>query len=316
MIDPVTFEVIRHRLWAINDEQAMIAARMSGSPVIYEVYDFNAGILTPDGHGLVAGIYILHHAATLDFFVKRILAEWPAEDIREGDMFFTNDPWYGALHSNDGVLVTPIFWEGEIVCWSGLAMHDEDVGSPVPGSFVVGARDSFGEAPLFPTVKMAGADAPGSSETCTNGGATLGWTTRAAWTQNPALPTANMSIDDWTRTRAQNLSVLVALAGTVTVRTAGTSDPGAAEKLDGVREALQPAGAGSVMTMGRPASETEPLLRKVNARSTDAPGMTVALASEGVTAKRWPWVTVMLMERVALAAGRLESTTAKLTNAP
>jgi N-methylhydantoinase B/oxoprolinase/acetone carboxylase alpha subunit len=153
-LDPITFEVIRHRLWAINDEQAMIAARMSGSPVIYEVYDFNAGILTPDGHGLVAGIYILHHAATIDFFVQRILAEWPLDDIREGDMFFTNDPWYGALHANDGVLVTPIFWEGEIVCWSGLAMHDEDVGSPVPGSFVVGARDRFGEAPLFPTVKM------------------------------------------------------------------------------------------------------------------------------------------------------------------
>jgi N-methylhydantoinase B len=153
-IDPVTFEVIRHRLWAINDEQAMIAARMSGSPVIYEVYDFNAGLLTADGHGLVAGIYILHHAATIDFFVQRLLAEWPLENIAEGDMFFTNDPWWGALHSNDGVMVTPIFWEGEIVCWSGLAMHDEDVGSPVPGSFVVGARDSFGEAPLFPAVKM------------------------------------------------------------------------------------------------------------------------------------------------------------------
>jgi N-methylhydantoinase B len=153
-LDPVTFEVIRHRLWAINDEQAMIAARMSGSPVIYEVYDFNAGLLTPDGHGLVAGIYILHHAATIDFFVQRILAEWPADDIHDGDMFFTNDPWWGALHSNDGILVTPIFWEGEIVSWSGLAMHDEDVGSPVPGSFVVGARDGFGEAPLFPVVKM------------------------------------------------------------------------------------------------------------------------------------------------------------------
>ena len=31
-IDPVTFEVMRHRLWAINDEQAMMAARVSGSP--------------------------------------------------------------------------------------------------------------------------------------------------------------------------------------------------------------------------------------------------------------------------------------------
>jgi N-methylhydantoinase B len=153
-VDAVTFEVIRHRLWAINDEQAMIAARMSGSPIIYEVYDFNAGLLSADGHGLVAGVYILQHATTIDYFVQRILHEWPREDIREGDMFYTNDPWYGALHSNDGIMVTPIFWEGQIVCWSGLAMHDEDVGSPVPGSFVVGARDRFGEAPLYPMVKM------------------------------------------------------------------------------------------------------------------------------------------------------------------
>ena len=34
----------------------------------------------------------------------------------------------------------PIFWEGEIVAWAGIVMHDDDVGSPVPGSFVVGAR--------------------------------------------------------------------------------------------------------------------------------------------------------------------------------
>lgn len=153
-LDAITFEVIRHRLWAINDEQAMIAARMSGSPVIYEVYDFNTGILTADGHGLVAGVYILHHAATIDYFVQRILREWPREDIVEGDMFFTNDPWHGALHSNDGVLVTPIFWEGKIVCWSGIAMHDEDVGSPVPGSFVVGAHNRFDEAALYPMVKL------------------------------------------------------------------------------------------------------------------------------------------------------------------
>ena len=69
-------------------------------------------------------------------------------------MFFTNDPWWGALHANDGILVMPIFWEGELVAWSGIVMHDDDVGSPVPGSFVSGAHDRFGEAPLFPGIKM------------------------------------------------------------------------------------------------------------------------------------------------------------------
>ncbi|MDX6722013.1 MAG: hypothetical protein QOD73_417, partial [Solirubrobacteraceae bacterium] len=153
-LDPVTFEVIRHRLWAINDERARMGARLSGSPIIYESYDFNAALVTADGRGLYTGVYILHHGATIDEFVRRVLAEWDPGDIREGDMFFTNDPWWGALHANDGILAMPVFWEGRIVAWSGIVMHDDDVGSPVPGSFVTGAQDRFGEAPLFPAIRM------------------------------------------------------------------------------------------------------------------------------------------------------------------
>jgi N-methylhydantoinase B len=153
-LDPVTFEVIRHRLWAINDDQARMGARLSGSFIVYEGYDFNAALVTADGRGLYCGVYIFHHGATIDEFVRKILAEWPSDEIREGDMFFTNDPWWGALHANDGILAMPIFWEGRLVAWSGIVMHDDDVGSPVPGSFVAGAHERFGEAPLFPAIKM------------------------------------------------------------------------------------------------------------------------------------------------------------------
>ncbi len=153
-VDPVTFEVIRHRLWAINDEQGMIAARLSGSPVVYEALDMNSGLLTANGEQLFTGVYILTHAADLQIFVEHVLAQWPYEDIREGDMFFTNDPAAGAIHANDGILATPIFWEGQIASWAAIVMHDPDVGSPVPGSFVVGAADRFGEAPLFPPLKL------------------------------------------------------------------------------------------------------------------------------------------------------------------
>ena len=33
-------------------------------------------------------------------------------------------------------------------------MHDMDVGGPVAGSFVVGARETFGEAPLYPPIRL------------------------------------------------------------------------------------------------------------------------------------------------------------------
>jgi N-methylhydantoinase B/oxoprolinase/acetone carboxylase alpha subunit len=153
-LDPVTFEVIRHRLWAINDDQGRLAARLSGSPIVYEVFDLNAALITADGRGLYSGVYLVHHAATIDIFVRKILDEWPRDQIRRGDMFFTNDPWSGALHANDGILVMPFFYEDQIVGWGGVVMHDSDVGSPVPGSFVVGSEDRYGEAPLFPLVRM------------------------------------------------------------------------------------------------------------------------------------------------------------------
>ncbi|MFT4210812.1 MAG: hydantoinase B/oxoprolinase family protein [Microbacterium sp.] len=154
-MDAVTFEVIRHRLWAINDEQGLMAARLSGSPVVYEARDFNAALTTPDGRGLITGVYILHQGPTVDYFVRRILAAWAPAGIRAGDMFFTNDPADGALHANDAIVAMPIFFDDRLVAWAGITMHDNDVGSPVPGSFVFGARDRWGEAPLFPAVKFA-----------------------------------------------------------------------------------------------------------------------------------------------------------------
>ena len=153
-VDPVTFEVLSHRLWSINDEQALVAARVSGSPAVYEAFDFNSTLLTPDGLGLFSGMYMIHQAVPIDILVRKVIEQWPADDIREGDMFFTNDPWSGALHANDGILVSPIFYAGKIVCWTGMVMHEQDVGGPVPGSMSVEAQDRFSEAPILTPVKM------------------------------------------------------------------------------------------------------------------------------------------------------------------
>lgn len=154
-LDPVTFEVLRHRLWAINDEQGLVAARISGSPVVYEAYDFNTALLTPEGDGLFVGIYGTRLSASVYLAVRTILDRFRDNPgIADGDAFLTNDPWSGAVHMNDFLLCAPIFCEGRLVCWTGVAMHEIDVGGPVPGSFVVGSREVFGEAPLIPPVKV------------------------------------------------------------------------------------------------------------------------------------------------------------------
>ena len=47
--DPITFEVIHHRLISISDEQAATLAAISGSPLVNDASDFNTGIFRTNG---------------------------------------------------------------------------------------------------------------------------------------------------------------------------------------------------------------------------------------------------------------------------
>ena len=155
-VDVITFEVLRHRLWEINDEMGLMAMRLSGSPAVYETGDYNAALLTADGRGLFTGVYVIRQAAALDVMVQCVLKAF-GDDIHDGDMFLTNDPWHGILHAMDYAVVAPVFAEGRMVAWTGVVMHEMDVGGPRPGSWSVGARNAYEECPLMPPAKIVDA---------------------------------------------------------------------------------------------------------------------------------------------------------------
>ena len=64
-LDPRTFEILRHRLWYINDEGALTISRVSGSPVATEVFDLNTGLMTADGDLVYIDNFICAQATTL-----------------------------------------------------------------------------------------------------------------------------------------------------------------------------------------------------------------------------------------------------------
>lgn len=157
-VNSITLEVLRHRLMMINDEQGRVASKLSGSPVVYEAKDFNSALLTPEGDSLFIGVYMTRLSLCLSAAVRATIERFGATmGFRDGDAFVTNDPWVGAAHMNDILMYAPIFHGETLVCWTGLAMHEVDVGGPNPGSFTVGTPDVFGEAPLIPPVKMVDA---------------------------------------------------------------------------------------------------------------------------------------------------------------
>src|SRR5262245_4642004 len=154
-IDPITYEVVRHHLWNINEELGMTIQRISGSPVAMYAFDLNSSIFTEDGEFIYYGPYQLYMSGVSDVQVKWTLEHRSGNPgIFEGDMFLSNDPWVGAAHQMDVTLLCPIFWEGKLFCWISNVLHQYDVGGITPGSFCPNARDAFDEGILIPPVKI------------------------------------------------------------------------------------------------------------------------------------------------------------------
>lgn len=154
-VDPVTFEVIRHALWNINEEHGGTIQRVSGSPVAIYALDLNPTIMTEDAEFVYVGPYMQYMSGVADTQVKWVL-EYRSDNpgISDGDMFLANDPWVGAPHQQDVMLICPVFWEGELFAWITNCLHQYDIGGVTPGSFCPAAESSFDEGICLPPVKI------------------------------------------------------------------------------------------------------------------------------------------------------------------
>ena len=154
-IDPIAFEILRHRLWAINDESATALQLVSGSPVANEAYDMNTALMTADGDDCVIGTFIAIHALSMNLMAKYILEEFGENPgINPGDTFLTNDPYVACQHQMDAIVLSPIHYEGELVAWTGATLHNIDLGGPNEGQVQLDADSIFGEQPIITPVKV------------------------------------------------------------------------------------------------------------------------------------------------------------------
>jgi N-methylhydantoinase B len=154
-LDPSTFEIVRHRLWYINDEGALTIARLSVSPVATEVFDMNAGLMTGAGDLVYIDNFICAQATTLGPLVMHLLEEY-ADNPGFGpdDIFLCNDPYVSVCHQNCVAVAGPFFDDDDLVAWAGASLHAIDVGGPTAGQVQVDAADIHGEQPLIGPVKV------------------------------------------------------------------------------------------------------------------------------------------------------------------
>ena len=155
-LDPLTYEVVRHRLWSVTDEMGEALKRMSGSPIVTDANDFDFAISDELGQEVQVGLYNTMLVGAVDLAIYWTLRHRAVNPgIAEGDMFLCNDPWVGGgLHQNDVIVYQPVFHDGKLFAWTSAIAHQPDLGGVGLGSFSPAAQDVFSESLPTPPVKV------------------------------------------------------------------------------------------------------------------------------------------------------------------
>jgi regulator of RNase E activity RraA len=93
-LDAITLEVWWSRLVAIADEAATTLLRTAFSTIIRESNDYTVVLMNAPGQTIAeCNAGIPGFAALMSGLTRHLLAKFPAESWRDGDVVITNDPW-------------------------------------------------------------------------------------------------------------------------------------------------------------------------------------------------------------------------------
>ena len=146
-VDPVTLDIIENALRNARHEMDAVLFRSAMSPVIREQHDEFPMITDPRGR-MVVGQF--------GAYINEMMRDWD-RGIYPGDVILTSDPYKCSAsisHTNDWLVLVPIFFEDELVGWSSQFGHQMDAGGRLPGSLPTGATTIFEEGLIIPPIKI------------------------------------------------------------------------------------------------------------------------------------------------------------------
>jgi N-methylhydantoinase B len=86
--------------------------------------------------------------------MNTLLAKMPLSDVREGDIFISNDPYAaGGTHLPDINMAAPVFADGKLVCFMCNIAHHADIGGITPGS-MAGGTEIYQEGTRIPVIRL------------------------------------------------------------------------------------------------------------------------------------------------------------------
>ena len=149
----VAYQVMWNRLISVVEEQAQALVRTAFSTSVREAGDLSAGVYDLQGQMLAQAVtgtpgHVNAMADAVAHFIRRI----GRDNIYDGDIYITNDPWEGTGHLHDITMVTPSFHGGALVGFFACTAHIVDIGGR---GFGADAASVYEEGLYIPIMKFA-----------------------------------------------------------------------------------------------------------------------------------------------------------------
>jgi N-methylhydantoinase B len=149
----VAYQVMWNRMISVVEEQAQALVRTAFSTSVREAGDLSAGVYNDAGEMLAQAVtgtpgHVNAMADAVGHFIRHI----GRDNMFEGDVYLTNDPWEGTGHKHDITVVTPSFHNGQLIGFFACTAHVTDIGGR---GFGADANDVHEEGLYLPIMKFA-----------------------------------------------------------------------------------------------------------------------------------------------------------------
>ncbi len=153
-LDPISMQVIRYAMERIADEMGYTMVRTSRSIIIKEIMDITCAVSDSKGETIAQA----HHAPMLltgfEITTRALLDHFDEEDLHDGDVIISNDPYKGGQHIMDLQTFTPVRFDRRLIGLVASIAHHADMGGATAGGVAGGLTEIYQEGLRLPMVKL------------------------------------------------------------------------------------------------------------------------------------------------------------------
>ena len=154
MVSTGELEIFRHSLESVVEEMGATLQRTAYSTNIKIRRDHTCALFDSELRHVAQHDLAPQHIGSLVSVVPRNVRQLREEgkELDPGDGILINDPYRGAVHLPDVMLISPVFHEAEIVGYAANSAHHVDIGGGTPGGIPNDSTELYGEGMIIPGV--------------------------------------------------------------------------------------------------------------------------------------------------------------------